>query len=144
MSKKLIWLPAFALALLFGQPSYACPAEKNPSIHCHCNDSTISSSKLNLTDAQKVKIKNLKIQARTNLKANHKQLKVFNQQINALILVEKLDEAKLDNLINQKNKIQGVILKNRIMLKQQIYSLLTDKQKQQYQQMMKQKEQKHS
>ncbi len=138
MIKKFIWLSACALALTIGQPSFACPAEKNPAKHCHCNASKNPVNKLSLTDEQKAKIKVLKTQARANLKANYKQLKELRQQMNTLAQAEKIDEAKLDNLINQRSKIKNAMLKNRILTQQQIYTLLTDKQKLQYQELMKQ------
>lgn len=143
MIKKFIWLLACALALMIGQTSYACPAENNPAKHCHCNEIKSSMNQLNLTSEQKVKIKAIKAQTRASSKVNREQLKNLRQQINILAKAEKIDEAKLDNLINQRSKIKSAQLKNHILMRHQIYTLLTDKQKQQYQEMMKQREQKH-
>ncbi|WP_298622121.1 Spy/CpxP family protein refolding chaperone [uncultured Legionella sp.] len=144
MIKKFIWLSVCALALIIGQPSFACPAEKNPTKHCHCNDIKSSANQLNLSDEQKAKIKTIKSQARVSFKANRDKLKALRQQINTLARAEKIDEAKLDNLISQISKIKSAQLKNHILMRHQIYTLLTDKQKQQYQEIMKQHEQKHS
>lgn len=144
MIKKFIWFTACALALMIGQTSYACPAETNPSKHCYCNDIKKSANQLNLTKEQKIKIKAIKTQTRTGAKANYAQLKVLRQQINSFTTTEKIDEAKLDNLINQRSKIKNALLKNHIMMRHQIYILLTDKQKQQYQEMMNQHQHKHS
>ncbi|MBL7478946.1 Spy/CpxP family protein refolding chaperone [Legionella bononiensis] len=144
MSKKLIWLSVITLALIIGQPSYACPAEKNPSKSCHCNDSKKISQNLNLTHDQKAKIKAIRVQAKTQLKSSYKQLKVIRAQINDLIKAEKIDEAKLDNLINQRSKIKGAMLKSHILMRHQIYSLLTAQQKQQYQEIKNMHEHHHA
>nr|WP_238147823.1 hypothetical protein [Legionella pneumophila] len=72
------------------------------------------------------------MQAQKSIKENYRQLKAIKEQINALIANEKLDEAKLDSLINQRNKIAGTMLKNRVMMKNQIYNQLTNEQKSQY------------
>ncbi|RUR15060.1 periplasmic heavy metal sensor [Legionella sp. km535] len=144
MSKKLIWLSAITLALFIGQPSFACPAEKNPSQPCHCNDSKKTSQNLNLTQEQKAKIKAIRVQARTQLKTSHKQLKVIRDQIDALIKAEKIDEAKLDQLISQRSKIKDAMLKTHILMRHQIYSLLTPQQKQHYQEIKSAHEQHHA
>ncbi|KGP63459.1 hypothetical protein EP47_05560 [Legionella norrlandica] len=135
MSKKYIWLTAFAFLLTLGQPVFADTNDNNQSKPCLCRDFKKQFSKLNLTQEQKAKIKAIKTQARSITKANYKQLKVIKQQINALIMSEKIDEAKLDNLISQRNKITGAMLKNRIMMKNQIYNVLTNEQKLQYKNM---------
>ncbi|KTD51102.1 Spy/CpxP family protein refolding chaperone [Legionella quateirensis] len=144
MSKKLIWLSVMTLALIIGQPSYACPAEKNPSKPCHCNDSNKISQNLNLTPDQKAKIKAIRVQAKTQLKSNYKQLKLIRALINDLIKAEKIDEAKLDTLINQRSKIKGALLKSHILMRHQIYTLLTAQQKQQYQEIKNKHEHHHA
>ncbi|HAT6978924.1 TPA: hypothetical protein F8R96_11590 [Legionella pneumophila] len=132
MSKKSICLAALALAFTFGQPVFANTSNTTQSKPCHCHDHKKALNQLNLTQEQKNKIKTIKIQAQKSIKENYKQLKAIKEQINALIANEKLDEAKLDNLISQRNKIAGTMLKNRIMMKNQIYNQLTNEQKTQY------------
>lgn len=137
MSKKSIWLAVFALIFTLGQPVFANISGNNQSKPCHCHDHQKAFKQLNLTEEQKVKIKAIKTQARNTMKTNYNQLKAIKQQINALVANEKLDEVKLDNLISQRNKITGTMLKNRIMMKNQIYNLLTNEQKSQYKNMKK-------
>lgn len=142
MSKKIIWLSALVLSLIIGQTSIACSVSN--SKHCHCNGHKQLSNALKLTEEQKVKIKAIRVQTRNALKANYKQLKALRLQINALARTDKMDEAKLDALISQRNKIKTVMLKSHVMMKHQIYTLLTAQQKQQYQEMKKKQEARHS
>ncbi|HAZ7571884.1 Spy/CpxP family protein refolding chaperone [Legionella sp. PATHC032] len=132
MSKKSICLAALALIFSFVQPVFANTGNTAQAKPCHCHDHKKALNQLNLTQEQKTKIKTIKIQAQKTIKENYKQLKAIKEQINALIANEKLDEAKLDNLISQRNKIAGAMLKNRIMMKNQIYNQLTNEQKSQY------------
>lgn len=46
-----------------------------------------------------------------------------------MIQSNKIDEAKLDSLIEKISKIRGSMLKNRIMMQHQMFSLLNEKQK---------------
>lgn len=132
MSNKSICLAALALVFTLGQPVFANTISPTQSKPCHCHDHKKLLNQLNLTQEQKTKIKTIKMQAQKTIKENYRQLKAIKEQINALIANEKLDEAKLDSLINQRNKIAGAMLKNRVMMKNQIYNQLTNEQKSQY------------
>lgn len=138
--KKFVWLSIVTLALIIGQPAVACSTEKCQSKHCHCDKHAKLSNHLNLTKEQKVKIKAIRIQARNNLKANYQQLKALRLQINALAQAEKVDEVKLDNLINQRNQVNGIMQKSHVLMQNQIYNLLTAQQKQKYIEFKKQQE----
>lgn len=132
MNKKLIWLSALTLAFTMGQTSFACPADNAQAKQCHCNGHKSMTDKLSLTDDQKSKIKAIKTQARKSLKADHQQVKSLRSQINALVTTDKLDEKKLDDLINQLAKIKTAMLKSKTIMKNQIYNVLTVQQKAQY------------
>lgn len=136
MNKKFVWLSALVVSLIAGQPAIAC---KTTSKHCHCNEQKIASH-LNLTSEQKVKIKEIRAKSLAVFNANYKQLKALRAQIHDLAKAEKIDEAKLDSLIAQKNKIQGIMLKNHVLTQHQIYNLLDAKQKLQFQKMKKARE----
>ncbi|HHF7383348.1 TPA: Spy/CpxP family protein refolding chaperone, partial [Legionella anisa] len=84
---------------------------------------------LNLNADQKAKLKAYREKARASLKENYAQLRLLRNQINSLIKAEKLDEAKLDVLVEKVNKIRGSILKTRIIIQHQMLTLLNDKQK---------------
>ncbi|HHF7391065.1 TPA: Spy/CpxP family protein refolding chaperone [Legionella anisa] len=127
MSKKLFWFSTIALVLIFGQPSFACiGGSKNCDSH-HRFDRL--AQELNLNADQKAKLKAYREKARASLKENYAQLRLLRNQINSLIKAEKLDEAKLDVLVEKVNKIRGSILKTRIIIQHQMLTLLNDKQK---------------
>ncbi len=127
MSKKFIWLSVIALVLTLGQPSFACSGD---SKHCDAHQKFDKLAQdLNLTADQKAKISAFKEKARASFKANYAQLRALRSQVNTLVKADKIDEAKLDSLVEQINKIRGSMLKNRIMMQHEMYSLLSDKQK---------------
>ena len=133
MNKKFIWLSAFVLALTFGQASIACGGN---SKHCSAHHRFDKlASELELTPEQKEKINTYKEQARSSMKANYAQLKSLRGEISKLVQADKIDEAKLDSLVEQVNKIKGSMLKNRIMVQHEMYTLLTDKQKAKFQEL---------
>lgn len=143
MNTKFLWLPAIALFLMLGQPALACSTEKADA-PCHCSNKMKQiSSKLSLSDAQKIQVKTIRTKAHTRAKANYTELKNIKAQINTLIRTNKMDETKLDALIAQRSKLQAAMLKNHIMMQHQIYSLLNDKQKAQFDAIKKQQETKH-
>ncbi|MGL6028308.1 MAG: Spy/CpxP family protein refolding chaperone [Legionella sp.] len=143
MNTKFLWLPAIALSFMLGQPTQACPTEK-ANTPCHCSSKMKQlSDNLSLSDAQKIQVKTIRKQAHTRAKANYKELKNIKAQINALIKTNKIDEAKLDALIAQRSTLQAAMLKNHILMQHQIYGLLNDKQKAQFDALKKQQESKH-
>ncbi|MCL9683711.1 Spy/CpxP family protein refolding chaperone [Legionella maioricensis] len=132
MNKKSVWLSAVALSLMIGQASFATtePSKSRPCT-CHHNSPRLS-EKLNLTAEQKTKIKAIRAQTYKQLKADEEQLKALKLQMNALANNDKVDEAKLNSLIDQRNKIKGDMLKKEVMMQNQIYNTLTAQQKAQY------------
>lgn len=143
MNTKFLWLPALALSFMLGQPAQACPTDKADT-PCHCSSTMKQlSNKLDLSDEQKAKVKAIRTQAHNNTKANYQELKNIKSQINALIKTDKMDEAKLDALVSQRSKLSAAMLKNHVVMQHQIYSVLNDKQKAQFDQIKKQYELKH-
>jgi len=140
MNNKLAWIPALALGFIIAQPGFAdSTATQQPAKNCGgtLHGYKELSGKLNLTDEQKVKIKALKDQLMTNSKASYQQLKALRQQMGMLAGSDTVDEAKLDALISQRNQIKATLIKNRVMMQHQIYTMLTDQQKAQYMAMKK-------
>ncbi|HHT0591719.1 TPA: Spy/CpxP family protein refolding chaperone [Legionella anisa] len=127
MSKKLLWVSTIALALTFGQPSFACIGDSKQCDSQHRFDRL--AQELNLNADQKAKLKAYREKARASLKENYAQLRLLRNQINSLIKTEKIDEAKLDVLVEKVNKIRGSMLKTRIIIQHQMLTLLNDKQK---------------
>lgn len=140
--KKLIWLATFTLAFILGQPSFASCDKDQKHCSAHQRFDKLATA-LELTPEQKEKIKTYKEQARASMKENHTQLKALRSQITVLVKSDKIDEAKLDDLVAQVNKIKGAMLKSRIMMQHELYTLLTDKQKAKYQELKQQWEDKH-
>lgn len=141
--KKFIWLATFAFALILGQQSFAS-CDKDPK-HCRAHHRFDKlATKLELTPEQKAKIKAYKAQSHNSMKANYKQLKALRSQINALVKADKIDEKKLDSLVEHANKIRGAMLKNRIIMQHQMYSLLNEKQKAKFHELKKKWEEKHN
>ncbi|WP_392537117.1 Spy/CpxP family protein refolding chaperone [Legionella sp. 227] len=127
MSKKILWLSTVVFVLTFGQPSFACIGG---SKHCNSHHRLDRlAQELNLTADQKAKIKAYKEKARAAFKENYGQLRLLRSQINSMIQSNKIDEAKLDSLIEKISKIRGSMLKSRIMMQHQMFSLLNEKQK---------------
>ncbi|KTD73219.1 Spy/CpxP family protein refolding chaperone [Legionella tucsonensis] len=127
MNKKFILLSTIVLGLLFGQLSFACIGDLK-----HCNSHhrfDRLAQELNLNAVQKAKLKAYREKARATLKENHAQLRLLRSRINSLVKAEKIDEAKLDDLIEKINRIRGSMLKTRIIRQHQMFALLNDKQK---------------
>lgn len=116
-----------------GDKSDKCPCPMRQKMH----------EQLNLTPDQQAKIKQIKDQARTNMQENHQAMKELNSKMRALIESERLDAAELDRVVDQKTALKAAKMKNKIMVKNQIYNLLTPEQKTKYSQMLEQKQQKY-
>ncbi|MFC3909399.1 Spy/CpxP family protein refolding chaperone [Legionella dresdenensis] len=132
MLKKLLLLPVLTLALAFYQTAFAGS--------CHQRMDQMMGS-LNLTDAQKTQIKTITEQSREAMQTNMTQMKTLQGQIKDLITSEKVDEAKLNDLISQKTSLMATMMKSKIMVKNQIYNVLDSKQQQQFKDLMTQWEQ---
>ncbi|MDP3268973.1 MAG: Spy/CpxP family protein refolding chaperone [Legionella sp.] len=127
MKLKFLWLPLFSLALAASQPAVACPTNSEGK-KCHCTSKN-SYNQLSLSGEQQTKIKAIKVQTHDSLKNTYHQIKELNKEIDVLVHATQLDEAKLDLLINQRNKLKGAVYKSRVMSRHQIYTLLTEEQK---------------
>ncbi|KTC97981.1 Spy/CpxP family protein refolding chaperone [Legionella erythra] len=93
---------------------------------------------LQLDANQQAQIKAIKDKNKEAMQASWKQMKELRGQLKALVTSDKLDEATLDKLVSQKAALMSSITKAKISTKNQIYNVLNDKQKQQFQSMMKQ------
>ncbi len=101
---------------------------KGPTHQCYCKpfDKMIN---LNLTPEQETKILDIRKQTHQSLQATYVDLKSVQSQIRGLITSSKLDESKLDALVNQKKELLASIMKARIKMRNQVYNLLDDSQK---------------
>ncbi|KTD53119.1 envelope stress induced periplasmic protein [Legionella santicrucis] len=126
MNRKFIWLSAITLIITLGQPSFACSDPKHCNAH-HRSDKL--AKELDLTSEQQAKLQTYKEKAQANFKTNYAKLRTLRTQINSLIQSDKIDEAKLDSLIEQVSQIRGSMLKNKVMMQHQMFTILDAKQK---------------
>lgn len=145
MTNKIITILLISASLAFGATAYAnIQGQKNESCKCSmmehkscaCKKKSQMLSSLNLTPGQESQIKAIRDKLKENMMSNHEKMKSIKEQIKSLIKSEKIDEAKLEQLIEQKKSIVGDTMKNRVMSKNKIYNLLTPEQKSQYSSMM--------
>lgn len=136
MNKKMIWIALLGFFMIFSQGSYA--GDKHPP--CECGHGKFMKeemmNKLNLTADQKAKVKAIMEKAHADKMAMKKQMMPLCEQMHALITSDNMDMAKLDSLVNQKKDLIGNKIKNKVMVRHQIYMLLNAKQKAKYNDMM--------
>jgi len=143
MIKKILCVPALALALSFSQISFAHDSSNNTQ-HKHHFCMVNLHEKLDLTDDQKAKIKTIKAQNKAESKGQRQQLRSIHEQMKPLVRTHKLDEAKVDKLIAEKKDIMGSMMKSKVMMRHQIYNVLDMKQKAKFDALSKQCEEKRA
>lgn len=125
--QKFISLSVLTLIITLGQSSFACSGDSKQCNKQHHSDNL--AKELNLTPEQQAKLQTYKEEAQANFKSNYTQLRTLRTKINSLIQSDKMDEAKLDSLIDQVNKIRGSMLKNKVIMQHEMYTILDAKQK---------------
>lgn len=119
MSKKLIGLLLVSFCFLSAQSTFAD--------HCPCMKKM--TQELKLTSEQQAKFKEIKQNTKDLAKSKESELKSLHAEIKDLIKAEKMDEAKLDKLVQKKEEILGSMMKARIMAQHQMYQALDTEQK---------------
>ncbi|MCP0913451.1 MULTISPECIES: Spy/CpxP family protein refolding chaperone [Legionella] len=140
MMKQIILLPLLALSLAFSPVTFANKGDG----HCTCMHMKKMMQELNLTPEQQTKIKEIKDNAKSNMQAKREEMMSLKKQMKELVRSEKMDEAKLDQLINQKKELMASKMKAKIMMKNQIYNVLDAQQKAKFAAMMDKWEQEKS
>lgn len=97
---------------------------------------------LNLTDAQKEKIKPMVEQQKTAMKDLHTQLHDVDTQIDKQLSTTPVDQSALEGLVDKKGQLIGSMIKSKLMIRAQMFTILTAEQKAKLQQMFKQVEDK--
>ncbi|KTC67928.1 16 kD immunogenic protein [Legionella birminghamensis] len=159
MFKRIVWLPILMMTASLAAPVYAAsstdstdqPATTSSQTSSSTDNSTGNGQQcppmkrwqemvqtLQLTQDQQDKIKAIKDNAKSTMKDNWQQMKSIREEMKALVMSPTLDQAKLDSLIQQKTNLMASMMKTKITMKNQIYNLLNDQQKQQYQTLMSQ------
>lgn len=113
---------------------------KEPASHeCNCcvgeNMKEIIQS-LKLDESQKAKIQALKDQMKENMQGDWQQMESISDQLHTLAQSTKIDEAQLNQLVDQKVAFIAKKIKAKIMAKNAIYNMLNDQQKTEFQALM--------
>ena len=142
MIRKIILLPVLTLALALSSIGFAHAKESGG---CMCAGKKIMKKwqeKLDLTDAQVKQIKAIKEESWSKLKANYEQMKSLRKEMHTLATSGKMDQNKVNELVNQKKELIGENTKIKLDTKNKIYNLLNDQQKQKFSAMMEKWQQK--
>lgn len=139
MNKGIIWLSAAAFTLSVSTTGvFAMPADETKKCPKYEAKKRMF-EKLNLTEQQKSQIEAIKNQYKEGMKAQFEEAKKLRKQMKDLVKADRVDENQLNQLVNQKKEIMGALLKSKIRMKNQIYHVLNEEQRKQYQEMMEKK-----
>ncbi len=136
--KKLIGLTAIALAITVNVPSFAHGHMKHFGAKIEK-----AADKLNLSDEQKNKIKAIQKNTHDALKPIWEELRPVRAKINDSFKTGPMDEGQIDNFVNQEKDIMGRMLKIRMNERNEINKVLTEQQRVQVYNMMKEWHEKH-
>jgi protein CpxP len=125
MFNKFLVLPTLVLTLATSQIAFA---ERGEFAMCMKN----AYKNLKLTSEQQTKIKTMKDQMMAGMKDKEVQMQAMHAEVKTLVQADTLDESKLDALVTQKKDIIGAMMKNKIMMRHEVYHLLTPKQKEEF------------
>lgn len=129
--KKLALIPLILLGLGLAQPTFAdkdkgyCPKKMQKM-----------TKELNLSKEQQDKIKDIKQTAYDKLKSQKSKMSSVYKQMKSAAFSEKMDESQVDALVKEKKDLMGEMLKTKLMMKNDVYNVLNDKQKAKFKQMM--------
>lgn len=143
MYNKLILTTALLFSAAFSQPIFADEVtNKNPkhstcSMHASCGCMKNLTEKLGLSSEQAAKIKAIKQQEKKEKAKYHQDISTLHHQIKELMSATKLDEAKLDTLLNKKKELSKARVKSQYEARQQIMAVLNTQQKAKYEEMLK-------
>ncbi len=137
MNKTLIWMSAFVFSIAFTHTTYA-KADLTNGTRPPCACMHAMSKTLDLTEDQQAQIKKIRVQSSIVRHAERNDLLTIHNQIQELSRADKLDEQKLNILLDQKKEITVRAIKNKMLARDQIYSILNAQQKIKYDEMMKQ------
>ncbi|WP_298628164.1 Spy/CpxP family protein refolding chaperone [uncultured Legionella sp.] len=129
MYKRFLWIVACAFSLALSQSafsdSWGCGEGLNKMLQ-----------ELKLDDAQQAKLKPIMEQQKATMKDLGDKMNALDTKINEQMNAPTVDQAALDDLVNQKVTLIGAMIKAKVMTKVQIYGLLTPAQKTTLQDMM--------
>ena len=131
MNKLIFLLSVLFISYSINQPVLAADTSTTNKCSCPMLKKHSLLEKLNLTDEQKTQIASIKAKYKEQLVANRGEYKKLISSMNGLIKSDKIDEAMLDNLANQRKDLSAERFKLKVHMKHEIYQVLTpDQQKQ--------------
>jgi len=122
MYKKILWTVALALSLVLSPTVFA------DSWGCGEGLKKMLDS-IKLDDAEKTKIKPILDQLKSSIKGSSQQFKDLDKQIKQQTESTSMDQSTVNNLVDQKTKLIGDMIKAKITAKNQILAILTPEQK---------------
>lgn len=139
MTRRILTAVTLAFSLFAAQTLLASTSTQTTQ-GCNCCVGGIGQilNSLNLNADQQARIKAIKDQLKSDTKDTWDQLDDVRGQIHALMQSDKVDEAKLDSLVDKKIELLGKGMKAKIKAKNQMYNVLTAEQKTQFQSLLKQ------
>lgn len=134
MTRKFLLIIAFLSALLINKAILADPTVCRESLNKMMQS-------LNLDETQKSKITPIISELKSKMKTSGSQMDGIEEQLNQQTYSQNMDHSKVDSLVNQKAKLIGDMMKAKTMASNQIYMILNPQQRQQFQSMITQAEQ---
>ncbi len=100
------------------------------------NNAAQMDKSLNLTIAQKLKIKVIREEAKAALMPKYETMRDLHKQINQAIATDPVDQAKIDQLVDQQTALIGAAMHIKVKAKEDIYQLLNPGQRAKFQELM--------
>lgn len=129
-----------ALALSFTLAPLSYGASHSTPCDCKHHMSGKLAKELSLSTEQESKIHAIKEKFKQTVKPLHEKAKMLQTEIQHLSHTDTIDKHKLDSLITQKKETLGEIMKEKSMMKNEVYNVLTAEQKVKFNAMIDKKE----
>lgn len=123
MYKKILGSVVLACSLVMGSTVALAHGD-----HCGWGMNKMVES-LKLDDAQKQKIKPVLENLKTTMQQDGRQMHDLSKQIRDQVNSSNMDQAKVNDLIDQKTKLLGDMMKAKASARNQIFSVLNDQQR---------------
>ncbi len=136
MYNKMILITTLLFSAAFTQPLFADEGNKQATQHHSCGCMKNLTEKLGLSPEQAEKIKAIKQKSSEDEAKYHLEWSNLYHHIKELMKASKLDEAKVDVLLDQKKELMKARVKNKYGAKQQILNVLTAEQKVKFEAML--------
>ena len=130
--KKLLLVPTIAMSLAFSPMTFAMHHDHGQNGSCQCGQMKHWMDGLDLSVAQKAKIKALKAKNKLQMAKLHAEMKSVKKQLHDLVISDKWSEEKLDDLVDKKAELLSQKMKAKYQMKHDLYEVLDTKQKKKF------------